>query len=126
MKNAGVIGLIAVLGLAACDDGVGTRTSAKQAGQLCALSVAQCQAFSEQSAALLPVLNKPAEGRSEKDDATVQLVFDTFMSSQRAADQSCTPVTGALERKAQLVTKSGMVAVLMGQGDTVCTLTGGI
>ncbi|KIN73000.1 hypothetical protein [Sulfitobacter guttiformis] len=123
--------LISLFALVACDERTGSSVSgqavasaapAKQAGQLCALSAAQCKSFSTREAALLPVLNKTPTERSAIDDTTVQLVLDTFVSSQAVADKSCTPVTGSLERKAQLVSKSGQIAVLMGRGSDVCTL----
>lgn len=129
MKRFAAFGFAALFALTACDEGAGTSASAvqgaaapKKAGQLCALSQAQCKSFSAQSQALLPVLNQPAAGRSDKDDATVQLVLDTFMSSQAVADQNCVPATGTLKRKARMVGKSGQTAILMGRGDSVCTL----
>ncbi|WP_298857328.1 hypothetical protein [uncultured Sulfitobacter sp.] len=129
MKRAAAFGIVALFALTACDEGAGSsaalgRAAAapKQEGQLCALSVAQCQSFSAQSAALLPVLDKPAGERSAKDDKTVQLVLDTFLSSQSVADQSCSPATGTLKRKARMVSKNGQTAILMGRGSDVCTL----
>lgn len=132
MKRAGAFAIAILFALAACDEGAGTSASTaqgavsvaapKQAGQLCALSAAQCQSFVAQSDALMPVLNKPVAGRSDEDNATVQLVFDTFVSSQAVAGRSCVPATGTLTRKAQMVSKSGQTAILMGRGDDVCTL----
>lgn len=132
MKLAAAFGIVALFALTACDEGAGTSASTgqtataavtpKKEGQLCALSVAQCQSFAAQAEALLPVLDKPALARSAKDDQTVQLVLDAFVSSQAVADQNCTPATGKLTRKARMVSKSGQIAILMGRGSDVCTL----
>ena len=127
MKAAAAFGAIALLALAGCDEGGGPSATSgqagvKKAGQMCLLTVEQCQTFATQSDALLPVLELPAQGRSSKDNATVQLVYDTFVKSQAVADQSCTPASGTLERKARIVAKDGQTAVLMGRGSDVCTL----
>jgi hypothetical protein len=135
MKVATAFGIIGLLAVTACDEAAGTATTnaaapqgatsaagPKKTGQLCALSTAQCQSFAKREDALLPILNKARNDRNPIDDATVQLVLDTLVRSQAEADKSCTPVTGTLKRKAQIVSASGQTAVLMGRGDSVCTL----
>ncbi|MGJ8595499.1 hypothetical protein [Sulfitobacter sp.] len=129
MRCVAAIGIVALFALAACEEGAGSSASTasssaapKQTGQLCALSVAQCQSFAKREAALLPILNKPRTERSPIDDATVKFVLDTFVSSQDVADKSCSPVTGSLTQKARMVSATGQTAVLMGRGSDVCTL----
>ena len=129
MRWVAAIAIVGMFALAACEEGAGTSASAaakgaapKQAGQMCALSVAQCQSFAKREGAMLPILNKPRSERNPIDDQTVKLVLDTFVSSQAVADKTCTPVTGKLTRKARMLSKSGKSATLMGRGSDVCTL----
>lgn len=128
MKPPTAACLMGMFALTACDEGTVTSQTAqsagtpKQAGQLCALTAQQCQSFSAQSQALLPVLNKDAAGRSSTDDATVQLVLNTLLSQQAAADANCTPVSGPLDRMAKLVVENGQSASLLARGNSICTL----